>query len=143
MIAAVVLAGCGARVVADATADADAGTTSGTGGATTSTTGAMGGATTTTSTTTTTTITTGFEDCTGAMCGTYCEACFPECVPGHCDGAGTCVPEVFSEPPLCPPPDQVVSGVACDTEGAFCPSDASCSGYLQCRCGAWVLINPC
>ena len=129
------LAGCGGKVVVDTAAEGD-----------TSGAGASGGAgptaTVAASTSISSTAATSGGSCEGQMCGAYCEVCAPDCVSGHCDGEGACAPEVQGGPG-CPPADQVVSGIPCSTESLWCPSEQSCSGYLVCICGAWVLVNPC
>lgn len=132
------IASCGGKVVVDGEPGSDEGTTDGSGG--TTGTGDGGGVTTPTTTFTTTSTVTG-TSCGGQICGTFCDPCASGCI-GHCDGAGTCVSEVDGGT-QCPPPSQVLDGVACGTEGFLCASDASCSGYLECLCGHWTLINPC
>jgi hypothetical protein len=81
--------------------------------------------------------------CEGQVCGAFCEVCAPDCNLGFCDADGICRVQYEGDPDECPTPAQVVSGVACGLEGAFCPSDRSCSGFLLCMCGRWTLINPC
>jgi hypothetical protein len=83
--------------------------------------------------------------CAGAECGMACHVCNDiDCFPGVCGEGGSRASGGGGPSADCPPSQDVVAGAACDLpEGTYCASRESCSGYLACIEGYFVLMNPC
>src|SRR5262245_42787032 len=118
---ALLVVSCGGKAVVDV--GDQSGSASATSGAGASSSASADAAASSTSVSASATTGSGSDSCAGQPCGAFCQSCAPDCVSGHCDGHGACVPEVQGGPEQCPPPAAVVSDVACSTESLWCASD--------------------